>query len=197
MMSNLKFEDHLNDYISRLKSTFNDQNINCIEELSKEIINVWDNGNKIFICGNGGSGANAIHIANDFHYGLGAGVKKEKKLGMNVESLVSNQAILTCLANDIGYENIFSYQLEVKASSKDLLIVLSGSGNSQNVVNALKTANKKSIRSYAILGFDGGLCKKLASKVIHFEIDDMLISEDLQMITFNICFQWIIKLKNL
>ena len=124
-------------------------------------------------------------------------IKKEKKLGMNVESLVSNQAILTCLANDIGYENIFSYQLEVKASSKDLLIVLSGSGNSQNVVNALKTANKKSIRSYAILGFDGGLCKKLASKVIHFEIDDMLISEDLQMITFNICFQWIIKLKNL
>ena len=194
MIQNLKFEDHLNDYIFRLKSTFN-KNIDCIEQLAKEIINIWDNNNKIFICGNGGSGANAIHIANDFHYGLGNGVSKEKMLGMNVESLVSNQEIETCLANDTGYENIFYYQLEVKASSRDLLIVLSGSGNSQNVVKALKTANEKGIKSYAILGFDGGLCKELASKVIHFEIDDMLISEDLQMITFNICFQWIIKLK--
>ena len=181
MIHNLKFKDHLNDYIFRLKSTFNKKNIDCIEQLSKEIINIWENNNKIFICGNGGSGANAIHIANDFHYGLGNGVNKEKMSGMNVESLVSNQAIITCLANDTGYENIFSYQLEVKACSEDLLIVLSGSGNSP----------------YAILGFDGGLCKKLASKVIHFEIDDMLISEDLQMITFNICFEWIIKLKNL
>ena len=197
MIHNLKFKDHLNDYIFRLKSTFNKKNIDCIEQLSKEIINIWENNNKIFICGNGGSGANAIHIANDFHYGLGNGVNKEKMSGMNVESLVSNQAIITCLANDTGYENIFSYQLEVKACSEDLLIVLSGSGNSPNVVKALKTANEKGIRSYAILGFDGGLCKKLASKVIHFEIDDMLISEDLQMITFNICFEWIIKLKNL
>ena len=196
-MNNLNFEDHLFDYIYRLKSTFNSENIKCIEKLSKDIINVWDNGNKVYICGNGGSGANAIHIANDFHYGLGNGIKKDKRLGMDVEALVSNQAIVTCLANDIGYEKIFSYQLEVKASSSDLLIVLSGSGNSPNVVNALHAANKLKLKSYALLGFDGGICKDLASEVIHFKIDDMLVSEDLQMITFNICFEWIVKIKNL
>ena len=102
---------------------------------------------------------------------------------MDVEALVSNQAIVTCLANDIGYEKIFSYQLEVKASSSDLLIVLSG-GNSPNVVNALHAAKKLKLKSYALLGFDGGICNDLASEVIHFKIDDMLVCEDLQMITF-------------
>ena len=115
-----------------------------IEILSKEILKVWNSQNNIFICGNGGSSANAQHIANDFIYGVG--ISKEKIQnnikGLKIEALTSNANIITCLANDIGYENIFSYQLSVKAKEGDLIIVLSGSGNSSNVVNALKFANK-------------------------------------------------------
>ena len=101
---------------------------------------------------------------------------------MKVESLVSNSGVLTCLANDIGYENIFSEQLRVKGSKGDILIVLSGSGNSKNIINVLKVAKKLGIKSYAILGYNGGKAKLLADIPMHFKINDMQISEDIQII---------------
>ena len=195
-MSEILFKTHLDDYLIRLKSTFKAKQINQIESLAKDIIHIWENGNQLFLCGNGGSAANAIHIANDFHYGIGFSVKSACNKGLKVEALTANQAVITCLANDIGYEYIFSQQIDVKASRNDLLVVLSGSGNSENIINALNVANEKSMKSYAILGFDGGKCKDLATVPIHFEVKDMLISEDIQMIVFNICFQWIVKIKN-
>ena len=142
------------------------------------------------------SAANAIHIANDLHYGLGVNANINNHKGIKIESLPANSAVITCLANDTGYENIFSHQLKVKACKNDILIVLSGSGNSPNVVKALEEGNKIGLKSYAILGFDGGKCKKLASNSIHFEVDDMLICEDIQMIVFNMCFEWIVKKYN-
>ena len=95
------------------------------------------NGNKIMFCGNGGSAGNAIHLANDFIYGAGLGYGK----GLRVEALSANPAVLTCLANDIGYENIFSEQIRVKGNVGDVLIVLSGSGNSPNILKVLETGN--------------------------------------------------------
>ena len=88
---------------------------------------------------NGGSAGNAMHIANDFHYGVGCNIKVGKP-GIRFVALPSNPSILTCLANDIGYENIYEHQLKVLAESCDILIVLSGSGNSKNVINALNFA---------------------------------------------------------
>jgi len=186
------FSIHLNDYLDRLRNSFKVDLINKIEFLSEDLINTWENNNQVFICGNGGSAANAIHIANDLHYGLGVNANRDGR-GLKVEALPANSAVITCLANDTGYENIFSHQLRVKAQKDDLLVVLSGSGNSPNIVNALKEGNKIGMKSYGILGFDGGKCKSLATNAIHFEINDMLISEDIQMIVFNICFQWIVK----
>jgi len=99
--------------------------------------------------------------------------------------------VITCLANDTGYENIFASQIDVKGSQGDILVVLSGSGNSQNVIRAIKKAKEKNILTYSILGFDGGICKKISDEPIHFEISDMQISEDIQMIVFNLCIKWI------
>ena len=110
---------------------------------------------------------------------------------MQVEALPANSSILTCLANDEGYETIFSHQLKVKASSEDILIVLSGSGNSPNIVSALKVGNDIGMKTYAILGYSGGECKKLAQYPIHFEIEDMQISEDLQLIVGHMNMQWL------
>ena len=112
-------------------------------------------------------------------------------IGLQVEALPANSSILTCLANDEGYETIFSHQLKVKASSKDVLIVLSGSGNSPNIVSALKVGNDIGMKTFAILGYSGGKCKTLAKYPIHFEIDDMQISEDLQLIVGHMCMQWL------
>ena len=89
------------------------------------------------------------------------------ELELAVEALPANTGIITCLANDTGYENIFSHQLKVKACQGDLLLVLSGSGNSPNVVNAIKTARENEVVSYAITAFGGGDCRLLADHSIH------------------------------
>ena len=99
--------------------------------------------------------------------------------------------VITCLANDTGYENIYAHQLEVKSQKGDLLIALSGSGNSPNITKALDTANKIGLKTFAILAFTGGKCKELASTVIHFEIDDMQIAEDTQLVVGHLCMQWL------
>jgi len=145
----------------------------------------------VYICGNGGSAANAMHMANDFHYGIGACGQGPKLPGLRVEALPANAGLITCLANDTGYENIYSHQLEVKGRPGDLLIVLSGSGNSANVVKALETSKTIGLRSYAILAFSGGRCRELADVPIHFQIDDMQIAEDTQLVVGHLCMQWL------
>ena len=168
----------IKDYLNLLSYNLNNKIFYKVAELAKDINKTKQRNKKIYICGNGGSAANAMHIANDLTYG--AGIKSGK--GYNVEALPSNSSVITCLANDIGYENIFSEQLKVKASKGDLLIVLSGSGNSKNIVNVLKMAKKLKIKSYAILGYNGGKAKKIANFPLHFQVNDMQISEDIQII---------------
>jgi len=155
-----------------------DRSFNKIPHLVNEIKKTKKNSKTIYICGNGGSAANAMHIANDLIYG--AGTKSGK--GFNIEALSSNSSVITCLANDTGYENIFSEQLRVKGKKGDILIVLSGSGNSKNIINVLKIAKKIGIKTFGILGFSGGKAKKLCDFPIHFAINDMQISEDIQII---------------
>ena len=179
------------NYLERLKSCFSPDIIEKIEQLSVDLQQAWEERRQVFICGNGGSAANALHMANDFHYGVGACGPGPKIPGVKVEALPANIGIVTCLANDTGYENIFAHQLEVKANCKDLLIVLSGSGNSDNVVNALTTAQELGMSSYAIVAFSGGRCKELADQAIHFPINDMQIAEDTQLIIGHLCMQWL------
>ncbi len=146
-----------------------------LEPLAQAIHKRWQNGKRVFLCGNGGSAANATHLANDFIYGA-----RPQGKAIRAISLTDNASILTCLANDTSYENVFAHQLETHADAGDLLLALSGSGNSPNVVAALQKARELGVETAAILGFDGGECKGLADIPIHFEIDDMQIAEDLQ-----------------
>ena len=178
-------------YLERLQGCFNKTNLDAVDKLAKELQRAWIDGRNVFICGNGGSAANAIHIANDLHYGIGACGQGKKLPGLRVEALSANCGVITCLANDTGYENIYSHQLEVKSQEKDILIALSGSGNSANMVKALKTANAIGVQTFAILAFTGGKCKELAKTAIHFEIDDMQIAEDTQLIVGHLCMQWL------
>ena len=107
----------------------------------------------------------------------------------------ANSAIVTCLANDTGYENIYADQIKVKGNCGDILLVLSGSGNSKNIINAINAARTMNIKSHAILAFDGGKCKALADNVIHTPIDDMQVAEDIQLVIGHICMQWLTKNK--
>ena len=194
-LSSLSFKNQAEKYINQLNSVFNEENIALIETLGKELLKAWENNQNVYICGNGGSGANAIHMANDFIYGIGACGEGQKIPGLKVEALTANTGVLTCLANDNGYENVFSYQLKVKGSKNDLLIALSGSGNSQNIVNALYAAKDIGMKSFAIIAYSGGKCLELADIPIHIKIDDMQIAEDTQLIIGHICMQWLNKNK--
>jgi len=185
------FNKRSRNYLYQLNSCFSDAIIDQIEILAKDLLAAWVEGRNVYICGNGGSAANAMHLANDFHYGIGACGPGPKLPGLRVEALPANAGLITCLANDTGYENIYSHQIEVKGRPGDLLIVLSGSGNSGNVVKALETSKSMGLRSYAILAFSGGKCLDLVDVPIHFQIDDMQIAEDTQLVVGHLCMQWL------
>lgn len=182
-------EGHIRNYISKISTAFDETIVSQVEILASAMTEAWTSHKTVFICGNGGSAGNAIHLANDFNYGI----DKKTGIGLRIDALPANQSIVTCIANDEGYEYVYSQQLKVKADKGDILIVLSGSGNSPNVVKALEVANEIGLKTFAILGFSGGKCKELAQVPIHFPIDDMQVAEDLQMMVGHMCMQWLCK----
>lgn len=183
----------LDDYQKRLQEGLRSIDHYQVDALLSALLNCWNNHKHVFICGNGGSAANAQHLANDLIYGIAA---KSSRSGMRVTALPSNGAIMSCLANDTGYENTFSNQLKALASPGDLLITFSGSGNSPNILNALEFAKSHGMQSVAVLGFSGGKAKTMADIVIHSEIDDMQVSEDIQMIVGHMLCQNLCQLAN-
>ena len=178
------------EYVSKLTDVLIGRNWVDVENATNTIFNAWRDHQRVYLCGNGGSAGNAIHLANDLLYGVGGGRRK----GIDVEALSANPSVLTCLANDIAYEEIYSKQLEVKGKPGDVLIGLSGSGNSPNIIRALETANNLSMNTIAILGYTGGACLGIAQKVIHFPINDMQISEDLQLIVGHMFMQSLLRM---
>ena len=110
---------------------------------------------------------------------------------MKVQVSPSNTSIITCLANDIGYESIFVEQLKCFANEGDILLALSGSGNSKNIVQALEWGNFNKLKTFSIVGYDGGKAKKISNLCVHLEINDMQISEDSQLIIGHIIMQWL------
>ncbi|WP_334048209.1 SIS domain-containing protein [Alteromonas gracilis] len=164
-------------YTKRLTEVLNYLEPEKIERFIDILISMKEQNGTLYICGNGGSAANAIHLANDFTFGISPAGDAIK-----VEALPANSSVVTCLGNDIGYENIFSHQLKVKAHRNDVLLILSGSGNSKNIINAINQAQMLGITTVGILGYQGGSAKSLVDLSFHFEIDDMQIAEDTQVI---------------
>lgn len=104
----------ISDYLNNLNQSFSDKNINQINEFCKIVENAIKNKNNIYICGNGGSAANSIHMSTDFNLIL----IKKKNYNLIIDSLASNQGLMSCVANDFGYEKIFSEQIKVKGKKK-------------------------------------------------------------------------------
>ena len=180
-------KDLILGYSSRLQDVLANSDWSNVNLLAQDMLRCWQEKRQVFLCGNGGSAGNAIHLANDFLYGIA----KRTGAGLRVQALSANPAVITCLANDIGYESIFSEQLAVQAQAGDLLVALSGSGNSPNILRVIEQAKVMNVKSYVILGFSGGKCKELADVPIHFPVDDMQIAEDMQLIVGHMMMQWL------
>ena len=187
MNQTLYAKDTILGYLSRLQEVLASSDWSSVNLLAQDMLRCWQEKRQVFFCGNGGSAGNAVHLANDFLYGIA----KKTGGGLKVQALSANSAVITCLANDVGYDEIFSEQLAVQAQADDLLIALSGSGNSRNIVRAIEQAKSMGVKTYAILGFAGGECKELADVPIHFPVNDMQIAEDMQLIVGHMMMQWL------
>jgi D-sedoheptulose 7-phosphate isomerase len=181
--------DDCKNYVKRLSAAFDGADWSAIEALGNELLDCWKTGRQVFVCGNGGSAGNAIHLVNDFLYGI----SKTPGSGLRGTALAANSAVMTCLANDEGYDQVFSLQLAVLANPGDVVLVFSGSGNSPNILKVLDQAKEMGVKSYAILGYSGGKAKEMADVPIHFAINDMQISEDIQLIIGHMLMQWLYK----
>lgn len=183
----------IKNYISRLKSLLDTVNIDEINNIIKALEHSQEINSKIYIIGNGGSAATASHMAND----LSVGLKLREIRNFNVESLSDNSSICTAIANDIGYENIFYAQLKNKLTKDDLLIAISCSGNSANIVKAVEYAKKIGTSIVGMTGFEGGKLKEIADIKFHINTTkgEYGLVEDMHMILDHIIYSYYISLK--
>lgn len=180
-------QDFCVQYSVHLQSVLASADWAGVSALAAAVEECWQSGRQVFFCGNGGSAANAVHMANDLVYG----VAKKTGAGIKASALSANQSIITCLANDLGYDSIYAEQVAVFAEAGDILVALSGSGNSPNILKAIEQAKAMNVKTFAILGYNGGKCKQAVDVAIHFSIDDMQIAEDMQLIVGHMLMQWL------
>ena len=143
---------------------------------------------RIYLLGNGGSAATAAHMAND----LGGGLNRRNIRYFNIVNLSDNAAVCTALANDVGYENVFYFQLKEVLNPNDILIAFSCSGNSPNIIKAVEYAKAKAAKVIGITGFDGGQLAKLSDINFHIETSkgEYGLVEDIHMILNHIIYSY-------
>tara|TARA_A100001015_G_scaffold311408_1_gene414617 strand:+ start:3497 stop:4102 length:606 start_codon:yes stop_codon:yes gene_type:complete len=187
--SSKNFKEFVKKYISYLNAALESLDINSLDKIRKELEIVKKKRGTIFVFGNGGAAATTITMANDLGFDI---MKKSRsKKTFNIDCLNSNQSVLTAIANDTGYENIFLNQLKIKFKRGDIAIILSASGNSTNLIKAAQWLKKRG-KVFALVGFDGG-------KLLNFCNQHILIKslksdygpvEDVQLIINHIFAHW-------
>tara|TARA_Y100001968_G_C19436828_1_gene760192 strand:- start:2381 stop:2986 length:606 start_codon:yes stop_codon:yes gene_type:complete len=185
-----KFQDFSKSYFNYLEKIFSTISHQEIENLVNILIEKRKENANIFFIGNGGSASTASHFANDIAIGT-----KSSKNPFKAISLTDNQAIITAIGNDYGFEYIFSKQIETLGKENDLLIAISASGNSPNLIQAIDYCHKKSINTFSLTSFDGGKLKTLAENNIHIktELKEYGPAEDLHMILAGLIGSYLIR----
>jgi D-sedoheptulose 7-phosphate isomerase len=154
--------DYSKSYLDYLNTVLNGISLTAIDDFVKVLLEARERGSSIFFIGNGGSAATASHFANDIAIG-----SKEYDKPFRVISLCDNQAVITAIANDDGYEKIFSQQLKVLLKKQDVVVSISASGNSPNLIHAINVAKKMSATTVGISAFDGGKMKDIVDFSVH------------------------------
>jgi D-sedoheptulose 7-phosphate isomerase len=174
------------EYLERVCAEIRRIDPTQLETLSGLIEDAYHAGRFVFICGNGGSGANASHLCEDLAKCTLRDFENQKRL--KVLSLTDNTPAILAWGNDEGYDRIFVEQLKNLASPGDLLLAISGSGNSPNILKAVEWSNRQGLITVGITGFGGGKLRTLAHHSVHAAVDDMGIAESLHQVVFH----WII-----
>jgi D-sedoheptulose 7-phosphate isomerase len=165
----------INGYFDELISTLLGLDRRLITQTLDKLSEILVGGNTLFVAGNGGSGATASHFVND----MVKGFSLKHQVPIRVMSLSDNTPTLTAIANDLSFEEVFSFQLSRLAREGDALLVISGSGNSENLVRAVKEAKKLSLQTFGLLGYDGGKLLPECEYFVHVDCHNMQIVEDI------------------
>ncbi|WP_415314534.1 SIS domain-containing protein [Candidatus Pelagibacter sp. Uisw_137] len=187
----LKSSDYFNDYISTKDLLLKKIDQKILNKIIQEILNSIKNKRDFFSCGNGGSAATAEHLSCDFSKGSCTNTN----LNFKVFSLNSNVALMTAIANDISYDDVFSYQLNRYGKANDVLLAFSVSGTSKNIIKCTKIAKKKKIKIISFTGFNGGVLKKLSNYNINFPSNNFGIVEDCHLTIMHFISQYIRNLR--
>lgn len=183
-------DSSLKEYFSKVSESLKKIDLKSIDNVKKEFIECYNNDGTIYIMGNGGSGATASHVSGDYIKGVSYGLTKR----FRVVSLNDNMAGILAIANDLRYDDIFTEQLRGGLKKNDIVLGISGSGNSQNVINALNYAREQNVKTIAFCGYKGGKIKDIADISVHIPIMDMEITEDIHIMIFHAIKQTIIKI---
>jgi len=177
----------INDYVARLQSELTRVEQSEIQAWADLLYAAWEQGKFVYVIGNGGSGTTASHISED----LGKSslrqddLKDESKKRLKILSLTDNLGWILALGNDVGYDQIFVQQLMNYGSAGDLLIAISGSGNSPNVLNAVDWANRHGLKTFGLTGYDGGKLRRMAHAGMHVPLHDMGMVESIHLCLFH------------
>ena len=176
-------------YFQNLIDTFKKLDKESILKLEREFLETRKKNATLYVFGNGGGAATAMTMANDLGFDV---LKKTNKKTFKIISLNDNSSVITAIANDTGYDNIFLNQLKIHFNRNDKILIFSASGNSKNLVDAANWVKKKGGKVISILGFDGGKLKKISNLSVHIKSEkgDYGPVEDIQLIINHILAHW-------
>jgi D-sedoheptulose 7-phosphate isomerase len=172
-------------YLSKLTALLESFDRTQVDDAVKVIADAWQAGRQIITLGNGGSSMTALHFINDWNKSVFMATGKP----FRGRSLVDNMGLVMSYGNDISFQDIFVEQLKNILQAGDLVIAISGSGNSENVIRAVRYANDHGAVTLGLCGYRGGKLKELARHVVWTNVDDMQLSEDVHAIFGHIVMQ--------
>ena len=181
-----QINQRLSNYANRVNAGLESVDKEQLQKVLETLEIAYKKRLPVFVCGNGGS----LTMSDHFYCDHAKGTHYDAHLRPKIEPLTSG-SILTAIANDIGYEDVFSFQLSMKGSAGDILVAISASGNSPNIVNAIKKAKELNMDTIAFVGFDGGEAAKLSDIVLHVKEDNYGIIEDCHQCLMHILAQHI------
>jgi D-sedoheptulose 7-phosphate isomerase len=187
MMKNVNAFDYFNTYTKNLDDALKYVPPKKIDSIADKLIQAITKEKQIFVCGNGGSASIAEHWTCDHM----KGVSKDTTISPKLISLTSNISLMTAIANDLSYAEVFSYQIEKLSFPGDVLIAISSSGNSPNILKAIEKANELGLVSIALVGFTGGKAMGSVHHSIHIPIANYGIVEDCHQIIMHSLAQFI------
>jgi D-sedoheptulose 7-phosphate isomerase len=175
------FNEHFSNYFGKVSETLGKIDINAVNKLIDRLYECYEKENTVYIFGNGGSAATASHVAGDFMKGISYGLEKRFRVICLNDSIPS----VTAISNDLTYDEVFYEQLKTFLKKDDIVIGISGSGNSVNVIKALNYARELGSTVVGFCGYKGGKLKELADILILSPVSDMEITEDIHIIIFH------------